>query len=545
MFLTCFLLSPCSAQTGKSAEIRQPAVSGQFYPSDAGELKRIVSSLLDDVPPSINQKIDGKIIGIIAPHAGYVFSGHVAAYGFKAVEGKNYDTVVIIGQSHHSYLNKAAIYSGGGFRTPLGDVHTDTELIEQIVKLAGPELVEKNDVPHVPEHSLEVLIPFLQVIMPPDSPHGAVHSERAAARTTTAAENTYKFRIVPILVGQFSIDTCKRIAEKIVETAKTTPGKKILYVISTDMSHYPEYSEAVRADTSALEVLKKYAPKLLAKHNEKLLSKGTRNLSCVLCGEQAVIIGMYVTKMLGANKVNVLQYANSGDIPRYGDKSRVVGYCSVAFVQTGKSASADEHVSPEHGGVIDALLKKKGETKMFSVTDKNQKELLVLARKTIMEFLKTRKPPHYETTDAEITKPAAVFVTLKKKGHLRGCIGTTVPQLPLYETVQRMAAASAFEDHRFSPVSEKELADIKIEISVLSPMTRVQSAEEIIPHKHGVVVRSGGRSGLFLPQVWEHFSNKDEFLGELCSQKAGLKPDAWKDADTELYAFTVFAFEEK
>ncbi|MBU0951771.1 MAG: AmmeMemoRadiSam system protein A [Elusimicrobia bacterium] len=180
----------------------------------------------------------------------------------------------------------------------------------------------------------------------------------------------------------------------------------------------------------------------------------------------------------------------------------------------------------------------------FKISEKNQKVLLELARRTIRQRLRSKTIPPYITNDKELTAPAAVFVTLNEKHQLRGCIGTTIPQLPLYQAVQQMAVAAAFEDYRFGPVMENEIPDIKIEISVLSPLARVKSAEEIQPNINGVIVRRGGKSGIFLPQVWEQLPDKEGFLNELCTQKAGLEANAWKDPSTELYTFTVFAFEE-
>jgi AmmeMemoRadiSam system protein A len=292
------------------------------------------------------------------------------------------------------------------------------------------------------------------------------------------------------------------------------------------MSHYPSWESANYVDKEMLKVLAKYDPELLKSESDNVLQKGYPNLSCVFCGEGAVIVGMYLTKTFGADEVRVLHYANSGDVS--GDRSRVVGYCAAVFT----------------GGSI--RLEKKKEEKMeeFSISSKNQKILLGLARGAIDEHLKTKKIPPYKTKDSELTEPSAVFVTLNINHNLRGCIGMTAPQLPLYQAVQQMAVSAAFEDHRFGPVTEKELEDIKIEISVLSPLVRVKSADEIKPKIHGVVVRRDGHSGIFLPQVWEHFSKKEDFLSELCWQKARLSRDAWKDSDTELYVFTVFAFEE-
>mgnify|MGYP003880239451 CR=1 FL=1 len=181
----------------------------------------------------------------------------------------------------------------------------------------------------------------------------------------------------------------------------------------------------------------------------------------------------------------------------------------------------------------------------FVLKPENQKRLLEIARQSIAAQLGGQPPPRVAVADPELTTPAAVFVTLTQRGQLRGCIGTTEPRAPLHQAVAELAVEAAVRDPRFPPLTMAELPGTHIEISVLSPLRRVKSAEEIQPHVHGVVVRRGFRSGLFLPQVWEHFAKKEDFLNELCWQKAHLEPGAWKDPATELYVFTVFAFEEE
>lgn len=181
--------------------------------------------------------------------------------------------------------------------------------------------------------------------------------------------------------------------------------------------------------------------------------------------------------------------------------------------------------------------------KDFTISLSSQKELLNLARKSIDFHLKQQKPD-FQIKDNELLQNAAVFVTLNKNGQLRGCIGTLEPTLSLYEAVMKMSLEAAFDDSRFFPVEIDELDDIQIEISVLSPMTKITSADEIIQNKHGVLIQQGYRRGLFLPQVWEHFKNKEDFLNELCTQKAGLPKSAWKDGSADIFVFTVFSFEE-
>jgi len=181
----------------------------------------------------------------------------------------------------------------------------------------------------------------------------------------------------------------------------------------------------------------------------------------------------------------------------------------------------------------------------FTISQEGKDFLLEVARESIESFLKDGSKKNIKTNDAQLNALAAVFVTLKKNNNLRGCIGTTVACEPLYKAVAQMAVSAAIEDSRFNEVSLEELNDIKIEISVLSPLTRVEGAEKIRQNVDGVMVKKGNRSGLFLPQVWQQLPSKEEFLGELCYQKAGIESDAWKDEKTELYTFSVVSFEEK
>ncbi|MCK9582236.1 MAG: AmmeMemoRadiSam system protein A [Endomicrobiales bacterium] len=181
----------------------------------------------------------------------------------------------------------------------------------------------------------------------------------------------------------------------------------------------------------------------------------------------------------------------------------------------------------------------------FMISQESKDFLLKVARESIESFLKGGLKKNMKTNDVQLNTNAAVFVTLMKNNNLRGCIGTTAAYKPLYKAVAQMAVAAAIEDTRFNEVGLEELNDIKIEISVLSPLARVKSAEKIRRNIDGVMVKKENRSGLFLPQVWKELPNKEDFLSELCSQKAGLESDAWKDESTELYTFSVVSFEDK
>jgi len=501
-YLSLFLCAAvCSC--GSAADVRKAAVAGQFYPADPVELRAAVDNYLSEVP---ERKTPGTPVAFLVPHAGYMFSARTAAYSYKMLSAMNVRNIVLIGNSHHYGLSKAAVYPSGKFDTPLGQVEINETLARKI--LSESPLFEENRAPHAPEHSLEVQLPFLLM----------THKD---------------FKIVPILMGNsyFSLADSKRAGEAVAKAIKELGLERTTVIIaSSDLSHYPSWANANMSDGAALKAIGNFDPAALEKAASGLMSSSIPELVCVLCGIEDVYAVMYAARALGADKAQVLHYENSGDVT--GDKSRVVGYGAAVFFKEGKNTIR---------GKIPETEKKMNN---FTISPKNTAELLKVARLSIENFLKTKKLSTYKTSDPELLTPAAVFVTLTQNGKLRGCIGTTEPHAPLYEAVNQLAVAAAVEDYRFSPLTLNELSGTHIEISVLSPLTRIRSADEIKEKIHGVVVRRGGRSGLFLPQVWEQIPGKEAFLNELCWQKAGLEPSAWKDPKTELYIFTVFAFED-
>ncbi|MCG2677010.1 AmmeMemoRadiSam system protein A, partial [bacterium] len=239
-----------------------------------------------------------------------------------------------------------------------------------------------------------------------------------------------------------------------------------------------------------------------------------------MCGEAAVLTTILLARRLGADKAVILKYLNSGDTA--GPKNGVVGYGAVA-------------------------ISKKGEKKMKGVYSKEEREeLLKIARDSIKSYLTTRKPPRIETENPKLKQKRGAFVTLRRGEALRGCIGFIEPIFPLDHAISECAISAATKDIRFPPVTVEELSKITIEISVLSPTKRIVSVDEIKMGIHGVTVKKGLHNGVFLPQVAEETGwSKEEFLSQLCSGKAGLPPDAWKDKTTELYIFTIEKFEEE
>jgi AmmeMemoRadiSam system protein A len=257
----------------------------------------------------------------------------------------------------------------------------------------------------------------------------------------------------------------------------------------------------------------------------KRFFEGCTSRKMEMCGFVPVTTALMLAQMRGIKHVEVLKHANSGDTS--GDKSRVVGYSSVIF----------------YSGLLGASQSQDDGTKALSKPEK--KELLAIARNSIETYVKTGKAPDITIKDERLNEVQGAFVTIRKHGALRGCIGNIVGQKPLSETVRDMAVAASSQDSRFTPLTAEELKDIDVEISVLSKPRRDKEATEIQLGQDDVIVSQGGHQGVFLPQVAQETGwSKEEFLSQLCSQKADLPPDAWKNPETEIYVFTADVFAE-
>ncbi|MBA7485235.1 hypothetical protein ES707_20773 [subsurface metagenome] len=497
IFLTFSLYAQApKTQATPKKEPRRPAVAGAFYPGNRLLLRRQVDGFLAKAK---KVELEGELIALISPHAGYIYSGPVAAYAYKQLQEKDFDTVILIGPSHRVGFAGASVYNQGPYQTPLGLVEVDSDLASKII--AQDKSIRYIPQAHIREHSLEVQLPFLQ--------------------------RTLKdFKIVPILISEPSLKNCQTLADAIFKCVK---GKKVLIVASTDLSHYLSYQKARQLDKVTLDAIVTLKPEEVAKKGD-------------MCGKAAVLTTILLARRLGADKAIILKYLNSGDTA--GPTNGVVGYGAVAIVNPVRSKTPEASASPL---VRTSNEVKKGAKKMKEVyNNEEREELLKIARDSIKSFLTTRKPPRIETENPKLKQKRGVFVTLRRGEALRGCIGFIEPIFPLYHAISECAISAATKDIRFPPVTEGELPKITIEISVLSPTKRIVSVDEIKMGTHGVTVKKGLHHGVFLPQVAEETGwSKEEFLSHLCSGKAGLPPDAWKDKDTEIYIFTVEKFEEE
>lgn len=269
--------------------IRQPAVAGSFYPDNPDLLSQDLQKCFRQAP---KQSIPGELIGLISPHAGYIYSGGVAAHAYKLLEGSDIETVIVLAPSHRYRFKGASLYDKGPYLTPLGMIPVDQDLAAKIHTRS--DVIGFYENAHLEEHSLEVQLPFLQHVLG-------------------------DFHLVPILMGHpNNLEIYREIAEAIAEEVK---GKKVVIVASSDLSHFHPYNKAVTLDNLVGDYVKAYDPESLY----HALAEG----KCEACGSGAIISVMLAARSLGANKATILHYANSGDVSL--DQSSVVGYMAAAL----------------------------------------------------------------------------------------------------------------------------------------------------------------------------------------------------------------------
>lgn len=477
-------------------KVRKPAVAGQFYPGDPVTLTKQLSDFFKNAK---KEPVPGEIIALISPHAGYMYSGQVAAHSFKLLEGLSFETVVVISPCHVAYFPGASVYDGGFYQTPLGQIPVDTALAGAIAD--ANEKVSLSSAGHGSaggrgEHALEVELPFLQLVLG-------------------------EFKLVPIVMGEQDWATCLALGQAL---SGALEGKNSLIVASTDLSHFHPYDEAVRLDDIVMDHVNSFDPAGL--HSD-LASK-----VCEACGGGVVVATMLAAKGLGADKAKVLHYANSGDVT--GDRSEVVGYMAAVMYDSEPDAKGPRKSEETRSEVESGL------------SEDDKETLINIARTTIEQRVKGEAVPEFDVDSPILKENRGAFVTIHKHGGLRGCIGYIQAIKPLYITIQEMAEAAALSDHRFPPVSKEELDDLDLEISVLTPLRKISDVNEIETGKHGIVLKKGYNQGVFLPQVaTEQGWDRITFLNEICF-KAGLRDkNCWREKDAEIFIFSAEVFKEK
>ena len=488
-----FYVAAASCGNSSESAIRPPAKAGQFYPSDSEKLKAAVEQFLKGsavIPME-------KPVAILVPHAGYIYSGQIAADAFRQVMGSKYDTVVILGVNHTTGdFSGVSIGDYSAFQTPLGTIPVDQQISSALLKEDSD--CSRSRKVHESEHSIEVQLPFIQVLFP-------------------------NARIVPVVIHPPDLEMCVRFGKAL---AKVLKGQQALIVISSDLSHYPAYENATKADRRTLETIVSLEPDRISSLMKEL---DLPNLETRACGEAAIIAGVTAAKALGAKRAVVVGYANSGDIP-VGDRSKTVGYGAVVLT-TGDAP-----------GSTAVLARPAPPTSATSLQNPEKKTLLTFARETILRYLTTQTIPLARNFPSRLDFPQGAFVTLRKNGELRGCIGHMSQDMELDKTIEAMALEAAFNDPRFPPVQLGEVKNLEIEISVLTPMKPINKSEEIVVGRDGVLLSKAGRSAVFLPQVaTENHWDRAEMLDNLCV-KAGLASGCWRrDASFQVFQAEVFS----
>ena len=465
--------------------VRPATQAGRFYDGNAQRLGAEVDSLL--VRHARDKQYEN-LAALIVPHAGYYFSGNVAAAAYATIpHNHQFKRVFLLGPSHHEWLDGASVNTEADFyATPLGEVKVDRETAQQLT--AADDVFSYRPEAHDREHCLEVQLPFLQRRMKDVPP------------------------IVPIIVSTNDFRKLKRMAEVL----KPYFTEENLFVISSDFSHYPKYEDACEVDKRTGKAVESGDVEQFIKVLEENERSGIRNLATSACGELAIATLMLMLD--DGYEVKHLLYQNSGDIDDY-DHSRVVGYHAFAVLRNGLLRTDTE----------------------FTLSDEEKQTLKEIALTSILDSLDGKRIAQHPSLTATLKSKCGAFVSLHKQGRLRGCIGHFGEDVPLHEIVAEMARAAAFDDPRFAPVSRDELEDIDIEISVLTPMRRIQSLDEFELHRHGIFIRKGNRRGTFLPQVADDVNwTKEEFVGHCAQDKAGIGWNGWKDAELYVYEAIVF-----
>jgi AmmeMemoRadiSam system protein B/AmmeMemoRadiSam system protein A len=470
---------------------RDPAVAGSFYPAGKEALESTLTRLFAAAHPI---QPEGVVQTLIVPHAGYTYSGVVAASGYSSIPNTAaYENIFILASSHQEQFNGASVYSAGNYLTPLGEVRVNREI--------ASALIEKNQgiifypKAHEQEHSIEVQLPYLQFYfenLPP---------------------------IVPIVMGSSTVAGARDLARAL--HPYFTPEN--LFIISSDFSHYPSYKEAVRIDGLTAEAIARKDPQDFYNTLRRNSREAVPNLVTSSCGWSSILTMLYLADGREDMQITPILYKNSGDSPD-GDKERVVGYWAIA----GHEPNASD--------------------KPFSLGLSDREALLDLSRKTLDSFIERGELPDISVKNLPpaLKQPAGAFVSLYAGDRLRGCIGNFGATEPLFYVVQEMTIAAATSDPRFAPVESPELKYIEIEISVLTPLQKINSIEEFELGKHGIYMTKDGKSGTYLPQVASETGwTTEEFLGHCSREKAGLGWEGWKSADLFIYEAIVFREEKK
>jgi len=452
-------------------ETKTSTLENEYYSGSTSLLLRNVEFFLkkcEKIP------VYGKILGLITSHGNYKTSGQTAAYAYRTLKGKKIDTVIIIGPSHNLKFPGASIYAKDYYLTPLGKVPVNLELAKTLIM--ENEFITFYSDPYSKEHSIEAQLPFLQ-------------------------RTLQNFQILPILIGDDDKDIYLSLSEALLKHLK---DQNILIIASANLSNFRSYFDAALMDKETIKHLEEYN---IEKIDSKFKSKESET-----CSRNSILTTMLTCQKLGADKIKLLKYTNSGEVT--GIQHQTVGYASLVLYD------------------------------LLELSEETKKWLLTFARQSLEEYLRFKRLQTIKEKDPFLNQELGVYLTIKKGKATRGYLGYVLPFKPLYQSISDGVIKAATEDLKYPPLTIEELPEIKIEISVLSNMEKINDSNLIEVGVHGLYVNKDWQSVLILPgQAVENKWSGEEFL-EKAYQKAGLSPKAWKDKEVEIYTFTAQTFSE-
>lgn len=477
---------------------RQPVAAGRFYSANKETLTKDISQLFENC-----KKTEGNlnVRAIISPHAGYVYSGKIAASAYSTISKNSvYKNIFIIGTSHIMQFDGASVYSSGDYITPMGKIGVNREIAEKLISENKVFKFPTNA--HLQEHSIEVQLPIIQYLFK-DKP-----------------------LIVPIIIGTNNENTVKKIAESL----RPWFTSENLFIISSDFSHYPSYKAATESDNITALSIASGDPQAFLNTLRNNSDKQIPGLATSMCGWTSGLALLYLIEGSKQLEIKLIDYCNSGDSPN-GNKNEVVGYHAIAIIEKKQNTE----IKLESGIEL-------------SFTEEEKNQLFIIVKNSIRSMLYDNKKIEIDekTISAKFKTPMGAFVTLKINGVLRGCIGRFISSEPLFNVVKASALSSAFEDPRFPPLTKEEFKKTDIEITVLGPLKKINNIGEIVLGKHGIYIKKDFRSGTMLPQVAiENGWTVEQFLGYTSREKAGLGWDGWKEAELFIYEGVVLEDKKK
>lgn len=524
-------------------DVFAPQVAGRFYPGDAEKLRAELAGYLDAAAGD-QQRLPGDLLGIVVPHAGTPYSGPVAGHAFAQLRGRGFQRVVVLGPAHRRRFATPALLDADAYRTPLGAIPIDRAGVRALAA-SGAARIDRDKFSG--EHALEVELPFLQVALD-------------------------GFELVPLMISGLEREGARALAAAL---ADAFPGRDTLFVASTDLSHDFPYEVARAMDRTAVQHIRDIDPAGLyaaqqafrrARGDIRLGPDGGLQPACAqLCGLGPVLTLLELARHFGPAEAAVLDLRNSGDI--VGDRdSRIVGYAAVALrLEKPRPTTAATTDEADDGGEAAAGSDAAEDAEGTDEADESaapgdaagaaadylgaaaERALLRIARRSLEAYLGDGQRIALEPADDKLARPGAAFVTLRRDGRLRGCIGHMEPTAPLWQMVRDRAIDAAVRDSRFPALSAEELDEIDIEISVLTPRQPVSDPlAEIEIGRDGVWLRLGSHRGVFLPQVpvEQGWKTVEQYLDHLCRKAHIFQRGCWRSDQAEIQRFQAIVFSE-